>query len=179
MKNRNNAQGTKFLPHAMRMGLRKMTRLSAVDCQSPGRNGETEAQWNKEYQKVRRKQVVLETQWPQWITIFPTVIETICSLHTQLLTNSSLYIFKIPKQAISPSWLMLRCFSSSAPHYGFPAGANAASVGVTGWAKPLKLTAASSGSLSPHPTMFPWASAKSSTTVSYHSPGQVAVRTKN
>lgn len=56
MKNRNNTQGTKFLPHAMCMGLRKMTRLSAVDCQSPGRSRETEAQWNKEeYQKVRRK----------------------------------------------------------------------------------------------------------------------------
>lgn len=51
-------------------------------------------QWNKEYQRSEgRKQVVIETQWPQWITTFPTVIETICSLHTELLTNSSLYFY--------------------------------------------------------------------------------------
>lgn len=87
----NSTQGTEFLPHAMYMGLRKTTWRSAVDCGSPGRNREQKAQWNKEeYQKSGgRKQVVVETQWPQWITTFPTVIETICSLHTQLLTNSS------------------------------------------------------------------------------------------
>ena len=111
----NSTQGTEFLPHALYMWLRKVTWLSAVDSWSPGRNGEQKAQWNKEeYSKSEgRKQVVVETRWPQWITTFTTVIETICSLHTQLFTNSSLYFIKIPKQTVSPTWLMLHCSSTS------------------------------------------------------------------
>lgn len=58
---------------------------------------------------------MVETQWPQWITTFPTVIETICSLHTKLLTNSGLYSWKISNQIVSPTWLMLHCFSTSFP----------------------------------------------------------------
>lgn len=108
----NNTLGTEFFPHAINIGLRKMTCLSAVDCQSPGRNRKR----NKEYQKTKgRKQVVVEIQWPQWIMTFPTVIETICSLHTQLLTNSGLYSWKISNQTVSPTWLTLHCFSTRSP----------------------------------------------------------------
>lgn len=44
-------RGLNFFPHAINIGLRKMIRLSAMDCQSPGRNRKQKAQWNKEYQK--------------------------------------------------------------------------------------------------------------------------------
>lgn len=163
----NSTQGTEFLPHAMCTGLRKMTWLAAVDCQSPRRNRKQKAQWNKEeYQKSEgRKQVVVETQWPQWITTFPTVIETICSLHTQALTNSTLYAYQNIKTDhfthLTHASLLQHQLPTTAP----PQGLMQSSVGVTGRAEPQELTVASSGSLSYHPTTFPWTSAKSSPTV--------------
>lgn len=90
-----------------------MACLSAVDCQSPGRNRKQNEIRSTKSQG--RKQVVVETQRPQWITTFPTVIETICSLHTQLLTNSGFYSWKISNQSVSPTWLTLHCFSTRSP----------------------------------------------------------------